>query len=114
MAMLLSVFCFVAYAQKTVTGTVVDAAGEPMIGVSILVDGTTNGGVTDFDGYFTIQNVPENGVLKISYVGFKDQKIPVAGKNSIKVTLEEDAMGLDEIVVVGYGTMKKKDLTGAV
>ena len=114
MAMLLSVFCFVAYAQKTVTGTVVDAAGEPMIGVSILVDGTTNGGVTDFDGNFTIQNVPENGVLKISYVGFKDQKIPVAGKNSIKVTLEEDAMGLDEIVVVGYGTMKKKDLTGSV
>ena len=112
--MLLSVFCFVAYAQKTVTGTVVDAAGEPMIGVSILVDGTTNGGVTDFDGNFTIQNVPENGVLKISYVGFKDQKIPVAGKNSIKVTLEEDAMGLDEIVVVGYGTMKKKDLTGSV
>ena len=114
MAMLLSVFCFVAYAQKTVTGTVVDATGEPMIGVSILVDGTTNGGVTDFDGNFTIQNVPENGVLKISYVGFKDQKISVAGKSSIKVTLEEDAMGLDEIVVVGYGTMKKKDLTGAV
>jgi len=114
MAMLLSVFCFVAYAQKTVTGTVVDAAGEPMIGVSVMVDGTTNGGVTDFDGNFTIKNVPENGVLKISYVGFKDQKIPVAGKNSIKVTLEEDAMGLDEIVVVGYGTMKKKDLTGSV
>ena len=114
MAMLLSVFCFVAYAQKTVTGTVVDATGEPMIGVSILVDGTTIGGVTDFDGNFTIQNVPENGVLKISYVGFKDQKIPVAGKSSINVTLQEDAMGLDEIVVVGYGTMKKKDLTGAV
>ena len=112
--MLLSVFCFVAYAQKTVTGTVVDATGEPMIGVSILVDGTTNGGVTDFDGNFTIQNVPENGVLKISYVGFKDQKIPVAGKSSINVTLQEDAMGLDEIVVVGYGTMKKKDLTGSV
>ena len=114
MAMLLSVFCFVAYAQKTVTGTVVDATGEPMIGVSILVDGTTNGGVTDFDGNFSIKDVPENGVLKISYVGFKDQKISVAGKSSINVTLEEDAMGLDEIVVVGYGTMKKKDLTGAV
>ena len=114
MALLLSVFCFVAYAQKTVTGTVKDATGEPMIGVSILVDGTTIGGVTDFDGNFTIQNVPENGVLKISYVGFKDQKISVAGKSSIDVTLQEDAMGLDEIVVVGYGTMKKKDLTGAV
>ena len=114
MALLLSVFCFVAYAQKTVTGTVKDATGEPMIGVSIIVDGTTIGGVTDFDGNFTIQNVPENGVLKISYVGFKDQKISVAGKSSIDVTLQEDAMGLDEIVVVGYGTMKKKDLTGAV
>ena len=114
MALLLSVFCFVAYAQKTVTGTVKDATGEPMIGVSIIVDGTTIGGVTDFDGNFTIQNVPEDGVLKISYVGFKDQKISVAGKSSIDVTLQEDAMGLDEIVVVGYGTMKKKDLTGAV
>ena len=113
-AMLLSVFCFVAYAQKTVTGTVVDTAGEPMIGVSILVDGTTIGGVTDFDGNFSIKDVPENGVLRISYVGYKDQKISVAGKSSINVTLQEDAMGLDEIVVVGYGTMKKKDLTGAV
>ena len=114
MAMLLSVFCFVAYAQKTVTGTVVDAAGEPMIGVSVMVDGTTNGGVTDFDGNFTIKNVPDNGVLKFSYIGFKDQKVSVAGKESLKVTLEEDATGLEEIVVVGYGTMKKKDLTGSV
>ena len=114
MALLLSVFCFVAYAQKTVTGTVVDATGEPMIGVSVMVDGTTNGGVTDFDGNFTIKNVPDNGVLKFSYIGFKDQKVSVAGKESIKVTLEEDATGLEEIVVVGYGTMKKKDLTGAV
>ena len=84
MAMLLSVFCFVAYAQKTVTGTVVDAAGEPMIGVSVMVDGTTNGGVTDFDGNFTIKNVPDNGVLKFSYIGFKDQKVSVAGKESLK------------------------------
>ena len=114
MAMLLSVFCFVAYAQKTVTGTVVDTAGEPMSGVSILVDGTTIGGVTDFDGNFSIKDVPENGVLRISYVGYKDQKISVAGKSSINVTMQEDAMGRDEIVVVGYGTMKKKDLTGAV
>ena len=114
MALLLSVFCFVAYAQKTVTGTVKDATGEPMIGVSVLVDGTTIGGVTDFDGNFTIQNVPEKAVLKLSYVGFKDQKIPVAGKSNINVTMQEDAMGLDEVVVVGYGTMKKKDLTGSV
>lgn len=72
-ALLMSVVCFMAYAQKTVTGTVKDAAGEPMIGVSVLVDGTTNGGVTDLDGNFTIQKVPNNGVLKFSYVGFRDQ-----------------------------------------
>ena len=114
MALLLSVFCFVAYAQKTVTGTVKDAAGEPMIGVSIIVDGTTIGGVTDFDGNFSIKDVPENGVLKISYIGYKDQKIAVADKSSFNVTMLEDAASLDEIVVVGYGTMKKKDLTGSV
>ena len=114
MALLLSVFCFVAYAQKTVTGTVKDATGEPMIGVSIIVDGTMNGGVSDFDGNFSIKDVPENGVLKISYIGYRDQKVSVAGKNSINVTMEEDAAALDEVVVVGYGTMKKKDLTGSV
>ncbi len=114
MALLLSVFCFVAYAQKTITGTVKDATGEPMIGVSIIVDGTTIGGVTDFDGNFSIKDIPENSVLKISYIGYKDQKISVAGKSSIDVTMEEDAAALDEVVVVGYGTMKKKDLTGSV
>ena len=114
MALLLSVFCFVAYAQKTITGTVKDASGEPMIGVSVVVDGTTIGGVTDFDGNFTIQNVSEKAVLKISYIGFKEQKISVAGKNSFNVTMQEDAAALDEVVVVGYGTMKKKDLTGSV
>ena len=114
MALLLSVMCFMAYAQKTVTGTVKDATGEPMIGVSVIVDGTSIGGVTDFNGNFTIQKVPNNGVLKFSYVGYKDQKVNTAGKNSFNVVLQEDAMGLDEVVVVGYGTMKKKDLTGSV
>ena len=114
MALLLSVMCFMAYAQKTVTGTVKDATGEPMIGVSVVVDGTSIGGVTDLDGNFTIQKVPNSGVLKFSYVGYKEQKVSVAGKNSVNTVLQEDAMGLDEVVVVGYGTMKKKDLTGAV
>ena len=114
MALLLSVMCFMAYAQKTVTGTVKDATGEPMIGVSVVVDGTSIGGVTDLDGNFTIQKVPNGGVLKFSYVGYKEQKVSVAGKNSLDIVLQEDAMGLDEVVVVGYGTMKKKDLTGAV
>ena len=114
MALLLSVVCFMAYSQKTVTGTVKDATGEPMIGVSVVVDGTSIGGVTDLDGNFTIQKVPNSGVLKFSYVGYKEQKVSVAGKNSLDIVLQEDAMGLDEVVVVGYGTMKKKDLTGAV
>ena len=114
LAMLLCAFWLTGFAQKTVTGTVNDATGEPMIGVSVVVDGTSIGGVTDFNGDFTVQNVPDKAVLKFSYVGYKDQKIPTAGKTSFNVTLQEDAMGLDEVVVVGYGTQKKKDLTGSV
>ncbi len=113
-ALLFAMFCFVANAQKTVTGNVKDAYGEPMIGVSVMVDGTSIGGITDLDGNFTIQKVPEDAVLKISYVGYREQKIKVAGASNFNVTLEEDAQGLDEVVVVGYGVMKKKDLTGAV
>jgi TonB-linked SusC/RagA family outer membrane protein len=114
MALLLSSACFVTYAQKTITGTVKDATGEPMIGVSVVVDGTSIGGVTDFNGNFSITKAPDNAVLKVSYVGYKDQKITTAGKNTLKITLQEDAQGLDEIVVVGYGVQKKKDLTGSV
>ena len=114
LALLLSVMCFFAHAQKTVTGTVKDTTGEPMIGVSVLVDGTTIGGVTDLNGKFTINQVPNNSVLKVSYVGYKEKKVSVAGNDNLNIVLEEDAMGLDEVVVVGYGTMKKKDLTGSV
>ena len=114
LAMLLCMLWLTGFAQKSVTGTVKDKTGEPMIGVSVIVDGTSIGGITDFDGNFTINGVPEKGTLKISYVGYKDQKVSVAGKSSFNITMEEDALGLDELVVVGYGTMKKKDLTGAV
>ena len=113
-AFLMAMCCFFAYAQKTVTGTVKDATGEPMIGVSVIVDGTSNGGVTDFDGKFTIQKVPNNGVLKFSYVGFRDQKVSVAGKSALNVIMQEDAMGIDEVVVVGYGTQKRSDVTGSM
>ena len=114
LAMLLCMLWLTGFAQKSISGTVKDKTGEPMIGVSVIVDGTTIGGVTDFDGNFRINGVPEKGTLKISYIGFKDQKVSVAGKNSFNITMEEDALGLDELVVVGYGTMKKKDLTGSV
>ncbi len=113
-ALLMSMVCFFAYAQKNVTGTVKDANGEPMIGVSVVVDGTSIGGVTDINGNFTIQKVPANAVLKVSYVGYKEQKVSVGSKNSVSITMQEDAMGLDEVVVIGYGVVKKRDLTGSV
>lgn len=104
-----------AFAQsKTVSGTVLDKSGESVIGASVVVKGTTNGTITDFDGKFTLTNVPEKGTLEISFVGYKTQSIPVAGKTSFNVTMQEDTEMLDEVVVVGYGTMKKSDLTGSV
>ena len=112
MALLLSVMCFAAYAQKSVKGTVKDASGEPLIGVSI-VYGNGQGTVTDFDGKFTV-SVPDNTTLKISYVGYKPQSVNVAGKSQLDITLEEDNTTLEDVVVIGYGTMKRKDLTGAV
>ena len=103
-----------AFAQKQVSGTVVDAAGEPIIGASVIVKGTSTGTVTDFDGNFTIQNVPANGSLVISYVGYRNQTVAVAGKSQVNVTLEEDRQLLDEVVVVGYGVQRKSDVTGAL
>lgn len=110
----LSLIAFVAYAQKTVTGTVTDAAGDPMIGVSVMVEGTSIGGITDFDGRFTIANVPENAIIQVSYVGYQKQKVSVAGKKTLNIVMKEDNQMLDELVVVGYGVVKKSDLTGAV
>ena len=101
------------YAQLiTVRGTVADATGEPLIGVSVKAN---PGGdvVTDIDGNYSIQ-VDDNGTLTFSYVGYKSQTVNVNGQYVINVTMQEDAAVLDEVVVVGYGQMKKKDLTGAV
>ena len=112
---LFSVLAITASAQsKSVSGTVVDKAGEPVIGASVVVKGTTNGTITDFDGNFSLQGVPNNGTIQISFVGYKTQDVSVAGKTSIKVTLAEDTEMLDEVVVVGYGVQKKTDVTGAL
>ncbi|MBO5079276.1 MAG: TonB-dependent receptor [Bacteroidaceae bacterium] len=108
---LLSMLCVVAFAQ-TATGVVKDKAGEPMIGVNVLVKGTTNGTITDFDGNFTISDVPSNATLVVSYIGYLTKEVK-AGQNLI-VVLEEDNKTLDEVVVIGYGTVKRRDLTGAV
>ena len=112
---LFSVFSLGVVAQtKTVKGTVIDGTGEPVIGASVLVKGSTNGVITDIDGNFTLLNVPESGTIQISFVGYKTQDISVAGKSSLKVTLAEDTEMLDEVVVVGYGVQKKSDVTGAL
>ena len=103
-----------AWAQKQVSGTVVDAAGEAVIGASVMVKGTSTGTITDFDGKFTLQNVSEKASLVISYVGYRNQTIAVAGKSQLNVTLEEDRQLLDEVVVVGYGVQRKSDVTGAL
>lgn len=101
--------------QKTLTvkGQVKDTHGEPVVGASIVVKGTTNGTVTDMDGYYTLSNVAEGQTLSYSFIGMKTQEIK-AGKTTIDVVLQEDAIGLNEVVAIGYGYVKKKDLTGAV
>ena len=99
---------------KTVKGTVVDNMGEPVIGASVKVVGTTNGAVTDLDGNFVLTNVPKNATVEISYIGYTTQKVSVAGKSDLKVTLQEDNKALDEVVVVGYGVQRKSDVTGAL
>lgn len=105
---------FQALAQKqSVTGTIVEANGEPVIGVTVMEKGTANGTSTDLDGKFTL-NVNPKGTLVISYVGYVTQEIPVKGKRVINVTLKEDTQQLDDLVVVGYGMMKKSDMTGAI
>lgn len=113
---LLLPFSFAAFAQNsmTVSGTILDNNGQPLPGASVLVKGTTIGTQTDFDGNFVLDNVPDDGTLVISYVGFTTQEIPVNGQTTINATLQEDTQTLDEVVVIGYGTQKKADLTGAI
>ena len=103
-----------AFAQtKTVTGTVTDAANEPLIGASVLVQGTSTGTITDMDGKYSISVTLED-VLVFSYVGMTSQTIKVGAQNVINVTLKEDSQVLAETVVIGYGSAKKRDLTGSI
>ena len=103
------------FAQElTVRGSVKDMKGEPLIGVTVRIEGTTIGTITDMDGVFTLSNVPGDTTLEISYVGMKTQRIPVNGRTAIDVVMEEETEMLEEVVVVGYGTQKKSDITGSV
>ena len=112
-ALLLCALCVFSQ-QLTVSGIVKDSKGEVVIGASVVVEGTTNGSITDLDGAFTLQNVPANAKLSVSYIGYKTQIIPVEGKTTFNVVLSDDSELLDEVVVVGYGVQRKSDLTGSV
>ena len=108
-------FASIAYAQEiTVTGKVKDAAdGSSIPGVTIMVKGTTTGTVTDIDGKYSIK-VKTGAILAFSFMGYQTQEIPVAGKQVIDVTLAASVTSLNEVVVIGYGSVRKKDLTGSV
>ena len=99
--------------QKKVTGVITDLKGEPIIGASVVAKGTTTATISDIDGAFSL-DVSNNPVLTISYIGYISQEVPTLGKSDLKIILKEDSKILDEIVVVGYGVMRKTDLTGSV
>ncbi|MCG6190143.1 TonB-dependent receptor [Maribellus maritimus] len=100
--------------QKTVTGKVTDSGGQPLPGVTVVLTGTTKGTVTGASGEFSLTGVPDDGILKFSFVGMKSQEVAVSGLSSINITMEEDAIGIEEVVAVGYGTQKKRDVIGSI
>ena len=102
----------VEQSTRRVTGTVVDQTGEAVLGASILERGTTNGTTTDFDGKFSL-DVRQGATLVVSYIGYKTQEVRVGSQSMLRIVMEEDAAGLDEVVVMGYGVQKKKLVTGA-
>jgi TonB-linked SusC/RagA family outer membrane protein len=99
--------------KKNITGTIVDAAGEPIIGANVIEVGTLNGTVTDMDGKFLL-SVEDNATVRVTYIGYLEQDISTVGRNSFNIILQEDTQALEEVVVVGYGVQKKANLTGAV
>ena len=103
----------IAQQSSTIKGVVKDQKGEPLIGVSIVVKGTTNGTASDFDGNFTL-DVPDNSTLVFSFIGFKSQEVRYTGQKTLNIVLAEDSETLDEVVVVGYGSQKKGEITSSV
>ena len=102
------------FAQSTLQGTVLDNLGQTLPGVSVVVKGTSNGVATDFDGNFTLTNVKKGDVVSFSYVGFKAQDLIYNNQKEVAITMQEDAQQLTDVVVIGYGTVKKADATGSV
>ena len=115
--LLVSFFCLIAMsgaAQVTVTGVVTDEAGEPLIGATVLEKGKQNGAATDIDGNFKFNVSSSNATLMVSYVGYATQEVKLNGKTNLTIVLKEDSQVLEDVVVVGYGTQKKSDITGSV
>ncbi len=100
--------------QKTITGTVTDETGLSLPGVTVIIKGTTNGAVTNMEGTYTISNIPDNATLVFSFVGMLSQEIAVSSQTTIDVSMKTDAIGIEEVIAIGFGTMKKADLTGAI
>ncbi len=100
--------------EITVSGRVTDSSGSPLPGATVIMKGTTKGTITNPDGIYSLSNVPSNATLVFSFIGMRTQEISIAGKTSVDVVMAEDAIGLEEVVAVGYGTMRKADITGAV
>ncbi|MCW0481545.1 TonB-dependent receptor [Gaoshiqia sediminis] len=100
--------------QQTVSGTVTDAAGLPLPGVTVLVKGTTNGTITTFDGTYTLSGIPADATLQFSFVGMEPQEIAVSGRSQISVVLQEQTIGLEEVVAIGYGVQRREAVTGSV
>ena len=114
LTILLLCVCTVVWSQDlAITGTVTDISGEPVIGAAVSVDGTTNGTVTDIDGKFALSVAP-GAKITISYLGFKTQKLVINDAQPISVTMTEDTEVLEDVVVIGYGTVRKSDMTGAI
>lgn len=95
-------------AKKKVTGRIVDENDEPLIGASVIIKGSTQGTITNIDGEYTLEDVPEKATLTVSYVGYIPASVAVNGKSAINVVLQEDSKTLEEVVVIGYGTIKRK------
>ena len=103
-----------AFAQKSISGKITDSSNMPLPGVSIVIMGTNTGTVTDAGGKYSILNVPTNASLKFSFIGMQTQEIKVGAQTTIDVSLLTDAIGIGEVVAIGYGTQRKSDLTGSV
>jgi TonB-linked SusC/RagA family outer membrane protein len=105
---------YAAQQPSSVSGKITDNSNQPLPGVTVVVKGTTRGTVTNTDGEYTLTNIPDDAVLQFSFVGMRTQEVAVEGQRSINVTMVEETIGIEEVVAVGYGTMKKSDITGSI